>query len=388
MVQQCLGYQKKLKLIKNGIRSFCKANYSNLEKRVEEAHSCLLTAQNNLLSNPTTVNAEAEALALEGWLILSKAEEHFLLQKTHITWIQGGDCGSAYFHRLLSTRRSINYIHFLKDDHGNRVEGHENIQKLCIEYFSKLMTEELATPLYDPQDLSILMPYRCSKNQKRDLMKDFTRQEIKDTFFSLPRNKTCSLDGYYAEFFTGSWSIVGAEATDAILEFFKSGSLLNQWNATTLILIPKLPNSDKAKDFRPISCVNTLYKVISRLLTKRLQDILTHIISPSQTAFIKGRLLAENVLLATELVHGYNRRNISRHGMLKVDLRKAFDSIRWDFILSTLRAIDIPENFVKLISECITSPTFSVSVNGSTGGISRVQKDSGRVTHSHLTSSP
>ena len=72
--------------------------------------------------------------------------------------------------------------------------------------------------------------------------------------------------------------------------------------------------------------------------------------------------------------HGYNRRTISRRGMLKVDLRKAFDSIRWDFILSTLRAIDIPENFVKLISECITSPTFSVSVNGSTGGYFKSSK--------------
>ena len=133
-------------------------------------------------------------------------------------------------------------------------------------------------------------------------------------------------------------------------------------------LIPKTSNADRTKDFRSISCVNTLYKVISRLLTNRLQEILYHVISPSQSAFIKGRLLSENVLLATEIIHGYNRRNISRRGMLKVDLRKAFDSIKWDFILSTLRAIQIPEIFISWIAECITTPTFSVSVNGVSGG--------------------
>lgn len=126
--------------------------------------------------------------------------------------------------------------------------------------------------------------------------------------------------------------------------------------------------------------------MISRLLTNRLQEILFHVISPSQSAFIKGRLLSENVLLATEMVHGYNRRNISRRGMLKVDLRKAFDSIRWDFILSTLRSIHFPETFISWIAEFITSPTFSVSVNGVSGGYFKSSKGLRQGPRSRLTS--
>lgn len=240
---------------------------------------------------------DKEASALESWSILAKAEELFLLQKTHITWIQGGDCNSAYYHRLISTRWSINYIHYLLDDHENMVEGQAEVQNICIDYFSNLLAEEQTIPLYDQRDLSKLMPFRCTEEQKCDRTKDFTRQEIKDMFFSLIRNKTSGPDGYSAEFFTGSWSVVRAEAIDAVLEFFKSDRLLNQWNATTLVLILKVPNAERAKDFRPISCINTLYKVISRLLTKRLQDILPRVISTSQSAFIKGRLLVENVYL-------------------------------------------------------------------------------------------
>ncbi|XP_056848360.1 uncharacterized protein LOC130498784 [Raphanus sativus] len=179
-------------------------------------------------------------------------------------------------------------------------------------------------------------------------------------------------DGYSAEFFTACWSIIGPEVTDAILEFFRSGKLLKQWNAANLVLIPKKPNASHPSEFRPISCLNTVYKVISKLLATRLQEILPLMVSKSQSAFLPGRLLAENVLLATDLVNGYNRETLSPRGMLKVDLRKAFDCVRWDFIAATLRAIGVPVGFITLISECISTASFSVCINGVTGGLSRL----------------
>lgn len=161
---------------------------------------------------------------------------------------------------------------------------------------------------------------------------------------------------------------MGPEVTEAVREFFSSGRILQQWNATTLVLIPKFSNASRTTDFRPISCLNTMYKVIAKLLSSRLQKLLSHVISSSQSAFLPGCLLSENVLLATEIVHGYNRRNIEPRGLLKVDLRKAFDSVRWDFIISALRAMAIPEKFINWIFQCISTPTFTLSVNGSTGG--------------------
>lgn len=134
------------------------------------------------------------------------------------------------------------------------------------------------------------------------------------------------------------------------------------------MLIPKIPNASHPAEFRPISCLNTVYKVISKLLASRLKEILPLMISKAQSAFLPGRLLAENVLLATDLVNGYNNQNISSRGMLKVDLRKAFDSVRWDFILATLRALAIPETYISLIVQCITTASFSISINDTLGG--------------------
>ncbi|XP_013633333.1 PREDICTED: uncharacterized protein LOC106339050 [Brassica oleracea var. oleracea] len=148
-------------------------------------------------------------------------------------------------------------------------------------------------------------------------------------------------------------------------------TFLSMWNATSLVLIPKITNASRTTDFRPISCLNTLYKVLSKLLAGRLKTILPSVISNAQSAFLPGRLLAENVLLATDLVKGYNSQVSEPRAMLKVDIRKAFDTVRWDFIITALRALSIPEKFVMWIKECITTPSFSVSVNGVSGGYFR-----------------
>ena len=110
------------------------------------------------------------------------------------------------------------------------------------------------------------------------------------------------------------------------------------------------------------------------MLASRLKEILPLMISKSQLAFIPGCLLAENVLLATNLVNGYDSRSLSPRGMLKIDLRKAFDCVRWDFTLASLRALAIPESYIQLISECLTSPSFFVSVNGVSGGFFKSTK--------------
>lgn len=118
-----------------------------------------------------------------------------------------------------------------------------------------------------------------------------------------------------------------------------------------------------------------MYKVIAKLLTTRLQKLLSQVISPSQSAFLPGRMLAENVMLATELVQGYNMKNIEPRGMLKVDLRKAFDSVNCEFIISALRDLAILDKFINWIHQCIITPSFSVSVNGSTSGFFKSTKD-------------
>ena len=99
-------------------------------------------------------------------------------------------------------------------------------------------------------------------------------------------------------------------------------------------------------DYRPISCCNVLYKVLSKILANMLKKILPKFISTNQSAFVNDRLLMENVLLASELVKSYHKPTISSRCAVKIDTSKAFDSVQWPFFLSILSAIKLPDKFV------------------------------------------
>ena len=122
------------------------------------------------------------------------------------------------------------------------------------------------------------------------------------------------------------------------------------------------------KDYRPISCCNVLYKIISKLMANRLKLVLPKFIEPNQSAFVKDRLLMENVLLASELVKSYHKSTVSAISAIQIDISKAFDTVQWSFLLSTLAALGIPKKFILWVEKCVSLASFTVQVNGELAG--------------------
>ncbi|WZZ15546.1 hypothetical protein YC2023_108635 [Brassica napus] len=217
-------------------------------------------------------------------------------------------------------------------------------------------------------ELTELLGFKCSEVDCARLEREVTKEEIKEVLFRMPSNKSPGQDGYTTEFFKEAWEIIGEDITVAIQSFFITGFLLKGLNSTILALIPKKDEVKMMKDYRPISCCNVLYKVISKLIANRLKSVLPKFITLNQSAFIKERLLMENVLLAIELVKDYHSDNISLRCALQVDISKAFDSVQWTFLLNTLEALRLPRKFISWIARCVTSASFSVLVNGELAG--------------------
>jgi hypothetical protein len=137
---------------------------------------------------------------------------------------------------------------------------------------------------------------------------------------------------------------VGPEVCKAILYSLNNGVLDNDLNSTYIALIPKIKNPTCVTEFRPISLCNVLYKIISKVLANRLRVILPHIISPFHSAFIPGRLISDNILVAYETLHTMQSRMKGKKGYMavKIDMSKAYNRIEWCFLEAIMGKWGLP----------------------------------------------
>jgi hypothetical protein len=119
-----------------------------------------------------------------------------------------------------------------------------------------------------------------------------------------------------------------------VLAVLNGGPMPDRWNDTTIVLIPKVNKPTQVEDFRPISLCNVLYKLVSKVLASRLKHILPKAISPSQSAFVPGRLITDNIILAYEFTHYMRTRRKGKMGYaaIKLDTSKAYDRVKWSFL--------------------------------------------------------
>lgn len=150
--------------------------------------------------------------------------------------------------------------------------------------------------------------------------------------------------------------------------FFSNGQLLGEINATLLALIPKVSTPNKVSEFRPIACCNVIYKCISKILTNRIKGGLDKVVHINQSPFIPGRHIQDNILIARELLRGYNRKNGHKRCAMQIDIQKAYDSVSWKFLEDILVAFGFDSKMVKWIMKCVTTASFSICINGEVHG--------------------
>ncbi|GJW74463.1 RNA-directed DNA polymerase, eukaryota, reverse transcriptase zinc-binding domain protein [Tanacetum coccineum] len=163
------------------------------------------------------------------------------------------------------------------------------------------------------------------------VLREVNDREIKDAMFTIGDNKAPGPDGFSAKFFKNAWHIVCKDVCRAVKEFFSNGQRLGELNATIISLVPKIESPFKVSGFRPIACCNVVYKCISKILTRRIKGCLDKLINLNQSAFIPSRQIQDNILLAQELVKGYGRSGGPKRITYKIDIQKAYDSVKWYF---------------------------------------------------------
>jgi len=358
---------KKLSFLKGELKKLNLLHFSHISARAERASKVLKEAQLQLSLFPDNSTLRGEIPNLQkNARRLANAEHLFLSQKAKCSFLKDSDRCTKFFHSMVKRRAKRNFIASVFKQDGSPTDSVREVEVEFIRYYKGLLGTSAACQPIEP---GILESGPCiSIEQASALTVSVSQAEIKAALFGIGNDKSPGPDGFSSVFFKKSWSIIRDDFCSAIQEFFVSGKLLKQLNHSVIALIPKAAHASSVSDFRPISCCNVIYKVISKIIASRLAMTLDSIIDQAQSAFVQGRSMADNIHLAQEILRGYNRKRTSPRCVIKVDLKKAFDSINWDFLRSAMTGLGFPNLFISWVMECVTSPSYSIQINGSLCG--------------------
>ncbi|KAL9681439.1 hypothetical protein QQ045_013222 [Rhodiola kirilowii] len=188
----------------------------------------------------------------------------------------------------------------------------------------------------------------------------FSEGEVTRALYQMHPSKAPSLDGFSAMFYQVNWDVVGPEVVKEFLNCLNDNVLHKELNET-LIVLPKVKQVEKVEDLRSISLCNVVMKLITKVLANRLKMVLPEIISHNQSAFIEGRLITDNILIAHEISHCMKAKNRQKTGFmsLKLDMSKAYDRIEWKFLEKMMLHLGFAECWVKKIMMCVESVSYS-----------------------------
>lgn len=255
-----------------------------------------------------------------------------------MNWLKKGDRNTKYFQAYASGRKRQNHIQKLRTEEGNVVEEEAEMAAVITDYFSSLFTSNVGHRI---MELLPHVPAKVTSEMNIWLNRDFTADEVKLALEGIGDLKAPGPDGLPAVFFKRYWDLVGPKVTEEVLAVLNGATMPEGWNETWVTLIPKVKSPESMKDLRPISLCNVVYKLISKVLANRLKVILPEIISPNQSAFVAGRLITDNILLAYEVTHYMKNKRRGNEGVasLKLDMSKAYDMVEWTFLEHMMRAL-------------------------------------------------
>lgn len=357
---------QKLKSLKPKLKHWNKTEVGNFHHNVDLAHQQLLAAQLALDQLGFSMDrSQDELTCLTNYSQALHILNDFWKDKAKNAKFIDGDRNTAYFHRSVKIREAQNFISMLK--HGDEVlTDASNIEAHVLHYFTNIFT---VNPPHEVNDLpDRLIPSLVTEADNALLTSLPSAEDIKNVVMALSGDSAPGPDGYSGHFYQSYWHIIGSDVVQATQFFFTSNSIMNNLNSNLLILISKVQGADRLDNFRLIALVNFQFKIITKILADRVGIVASKIVSVHQRGFIPGRHIQDCIMTASEVVNTLHKKTYGSNIALKIDVRKAFDTLNWNFLLHVLNCFGFNQCFCNWISTILHSAKLSVSINGKAVG--------------------
>ncbi|GKD29616.1 RNA-directed DNA polymerase, eukaryota [Tanacetum coccineum] len=260
------------------------------------------------------------------------------LQKSKIKWAIEGDENSKFFHGIINKKRSqLSIRRVFVDGNWSTEPG------VVKDAFKNHFAAHFKQPVQGRLKLYISFTNRLYPEQVVDMDRSVSRDEIHMAVWNCGENKSPGPDGYTFEFFRKYWRFVGPDFCAAVEHFFENGSFPKGCNSSFIALIPKVTDAKFVTDFRPISLIGCVYKVVTKVLAIRLATVISDLVSDTQSAFVANRQILDGPFILNELLTWCKKKK-KQVMFFKVNFAKAYDSVRWDYLLDVLQAFGFGPN--------------------------------------------
>ena len=339
-----------------------------ISKRKRDRERQLLLQQNlerleNQLPKDTTLLREYHQAKRE-WEAYESLKTEGILTRSKIQWVEQGEKNTKYFLNLEKRNYNQKYIKKLIVNDSEIVTDPNKILEEEKQYYQKLYcTKKYSTENYSEFLQNNHLP-KLTELEQQICERPLSMEEISKSLKQLANDKTPGSDGFTTNFYKFFWIDIKELVFDSFKYSFKNELLSDDQRRGILNLIPK-PNKDARylKNWRPVSLLNTDYKILTKALAMPLQAVLPKLIKNDQIGYMKDRNIEQNIRIIEDIMTYTDLKHLPGFIVL-VDFEKAFDSVEWSFLLRTLETFNFGNNFIKWITILYTRIVSSTTNNG------------------------
>jgi len=340
-----------------GISSEHKSKQAAAQERFDEAHT-------NWLQNPV-VNQHIYKEERAQFEDACRVQYEGAAVRSRANWLVNGERCTSFFCRLEKERNQRSDIPCLLDEDGiTELREPQLIKGRARNFYHNLYTPESAEEDIVAQDDLLSSVHVClTEEESRVCEGPVTINEVFEAIKRAPKNKTPGLDGIPADFFKTFSDLLGPLLVDIFNSSLSRGTLSLSMREAVISIAFKKGDPRLISNYRPLSMLCADVKLLSSILTTRMRSVASSIIHPDQTGFMRGRHIAENILLVREIVR-HCKSSKAKSILLFLDQEKAYDRVSWTFLFRSLQRFGFGASFMSWVRLLYTSPLSSVVVNG------------------------